>query len=153
LSNVTAIAAGEYHSLALKRDGSVVTWGDNSFSQSSVPAGLSNVLSVAAGYEHTLVVSAVSAATSTVTVASSVTYGSSTLVQLQLRDPQGTPLTHGGTIVTIGLGSGTSAGTLSSVLDVGNGTYQATFTATGVGTARTITATVNGQLVGTTLPA
>jgi trimeric autotransporter adhesin len=53
LSNVIAIAAdpwtGQSFSLALKRDGTVVAWGDNSFGQTSTPAGLSNVTAIAAG--------------------------------------------------------------------------------------------------------
>ena len=49
LSNVVAIGAGESHSLALKRDGTLLAWGDNSFGQTNVPTGLSNVLAIAAG--------------------------------------------------------------------------------------------------------
>jgi alpha-tubulin suppressor-like RCC1 family protein len=40
LSNVVAVAAGAYHSLALKADGTVVAWGDNTYGQRNVPAGL-----------------------------------------------------------------------------------------------------------------
>ena len=39
---MTAIAAGRYHSLALKSDGSVLAWGcgsGNDYGQCSVPAG------------------------------------------------------------------------------------------------------------------
>jgi hypothetical protein len=54
LSNVVAIAAGDYHSLAVKADGTVVGWGDNSQDQAQPPAGLSNVVAVAAGSGHTL---------------------------------------------------------------------------------------------------
>ncbi len=49
LSNVTAVAAGGAHSLALKIDGTVVAWGDNSVGQTDVPAGLTGVMAVAAG--------------------------------------------------------------------------------------------------------
>jgi hypothetical protein len=52
---VTAIAAGTNHSLALKSDGTVVAWGDNDSGQATVPAGLSGVVAIAAGYEHSLV--------------------------------------------------------------------------------------------------
>jgi len=48
LTNVVAIAAGARHSLALKEDGMVVAWGDNSFGQTNVPGGLSNVVAIAA---------------------------------------------------------------------------------------------------------
>jgi alpha-tubulin suppressor-like RCC1 family protein len=50
LTNVTAIAAGGGHTLALKRDGTVVAWGSNAtYGQANVPAGLSNVMAIAAG--------------------------------------------------------------------------------------------------------
>ncbi|MGO9202898.1 MAG: hypothetical protein ACLQM8_20445 [Limisphaerales bacterium] len=45
----TAIAAGGYHDLALKSDGTVVAWGGNDYGQLDVPAGLSAVVAVAAG--------------------------------------------------------------------------------------------------------
>jgi alpha-tubulin suppressor-like RCC1 family protein len=53
LSNVTAIAAGAEHTLALS-NGTVVAWGYNGSGQTSVPAGLTNVVAVAAGDEHSL---------------------------------------------------------------------------------------------------
>jgi alpha-tubulin suppressor-like RCC1 family protein len=58
LSNVTAIAAGEKHCLALKGDGTVVNWGKyrNDDVLAGVvmpfPAGLSNVIAIAAGDNH-----------------------------------------------------------------------------------------------------
>jgi alpha-tubulin suppressor-like RCC1 family protein len=45
---VTAIASGWYHSLALKRDGTVVSWGQNFSGQTNTPSGLSNVVAIAA---------------------------------------------------------------------------------------------------------
>jgi predicted secreted protein len=54
LGNVTAIAAGSYHTLALKNDGTVRAWGDNEQGQAMVPAGLSGVTAIAAGYYHTV---------------------------------------------------------------------------------------------------
>ena len=53
-----AIAAGEYHSLALKADGTVVAWGDNGYGQTTVPSGLSNVVAIAAGGYHSLALTA-----------------------------------------------------------------------------------------------
>jgi alpha-tubulin suppressor-like RCC1 family protein len=35
--------------MALKTDGTVVAWGENGFHQTDVPAGLSNVVAIAAG--------------------------------------------------------------------------------------------------------
>jgi alpha-tubulin suppressor-like RCC1 family protein len=48
-----AIAAGGNHSLALKTNGIVVGWGDNSYGQISVPT-LTDVTAIAAGYYHSL---------------------------------------------------------------------------------------------------
>src|SRR5216684_2698434 len=67
LSNVTAVAAGEEHSLALLANGTVMAWGDNhegqlgngSTSTSGVPVpvkGLSGVTAIAAGALHALAV-------------------------------------------------------------------------------------------------
>ena len=52
LSNVISIAAGIGYSMALKGDGTVVTWGErvvNDLYPVGVPAGLSNVVAIAAG--------------------------------------------------------------------------------------------------------
>jgi hypothetical protein len=61
LSGVTAIAAGTYHSLALKSDGTVVAWGcgtafgnSGDYGQCRVPSGLSGVTAIAAGFFHSL---------------------------------------------------------------------------------------------------
>ena len=64
-SNVTngtaAIAAGGWHYLALKTNGTVVAWGAGvgssqyvDYGQTSVPAGLTNVMQIAAGRLHSL---------------------------------------------------------------------------------------------------
>jgi hypothetical protein len=57
LTNTVAIAAGGWflspsHSLALRDDGTIVAWGDNSSGQADVPPGLSNVVAIAAGDGH-----------------------------------------------------------------------------------------------------
>lgn len=59
LTNVAAVAAGEFHNLVLKGDGSVGAWGANSVigittGQTAVPVGLSNVIAVAGGSRHSL---------------------------------------------------------------------------------------------------
>jgi hypothetical protein len=54
LSLVTAIAAGESHTVALKSDGTVLAWGDNFVGQTTIPAGLSPVKAIAAGEYHTV---------------------------------------------------------------------------------------------------
>src|SRR5580692_4663079 len=50
LTDVVAISAGDKYSLALRSDGTVVAWGNNTF----VPAGLSNVVAIATGYDFLL---------------------------------------------------------------------------------------------------
>jgi hypothetical protein len=55
LNQVTAVAAGNSFTLALKQDGSVQAWGDNSYGQTNVPAGAqSGVLAIAANSGHAL---------------------------------------------------------------------------------------------------
>ena len=56
LTNVTAIAGGGYHSLALQSDGTVVAWGGGPGGP-PVPAGLRNVTAIAAGSYHSLALS------------------------------------------------------------------------------------------------
>lgn len=51
-----SIAAGDLHSLALKADGSVVAWGDNSYGQTNVPASATNVIAIATECCHCLAI-------------------------------------------------------------------------------------------------
>ena len=57
-TNITAISAGAFHSLALEADGKVVgsIWSRDAdrYGEVDPPAGLSNVVAVAAGYRHSL---------------------------------------------------------------------------------------------------
>jgi alpha-tubulin suppressor-like RCC1 family protein len=48
------LAAGQFHNLALKKDGVVVAWGGNFDGQTTIPSGLSNVVAIAAGGHHSL---------------------------------------------------------------------------------------------------
>jgi alpha-tubulin suppressor-like RCC1 family protein len=59
---VKAIAAGQYHTVVVKGDGTVAAWGKNqyggggdNYGMGSVPTGLSGVTAVAAGDTHTVV--------------------------------------------------------------------------------------------------
>jgi len=48
LNDAIAVAAGGYHSLALRSNGTVVAWGANQYGQAAVPAGLTGVTAIAA---------------------------------------------------------------------------------------------------------
>jgi hypothetical protein len=52
VTNIIAIAAGGQHYLALRADGTVIAWGNNSFGQISIPPGLNQVVAIAAGDYH-----------------------------------------------------------------------------------------------------
>jgi hypothetical protein len=54
LRNVVAISLGAQFALALKSDGTVVAWGDNSKGQCNVPSGLGGVIAISAGGSHAL---------------------------------------------------------------------------------------------------
>jgi alpha-tubulin suppressor-like RCC1 family protein len=49
LTNISQLAAGSHHSLALRTNGSVVAWGFNSEGQCNVPASATNITAIAAG--------------------------------------------------------------------------------------------------------
>lgn len=52
LTNIVAVAARELHTVGLRVDGTVVSWGEAS--RTNVPPGLSNVVAVAAGGVHSV---------------------------------------------------------------------------------------------------
>jgi len=54
LTDIIAIAAGSFHNLALRSDGTVVAWGTNYHGQCDVPSDLSGVVAIAAGDAHSL---------------------------------------------------------------------------------------------------
>ena len=56
LTNVVAIAAGSFFSMALRANGTVVVWGSSSFGLTNVPAHLTNVIAIAAGGSSCLAV-------------------------------------------------------------------------------------------------
>ncbi len=52
-NNYVAIAAGGYHSVALRSDGSIEAWGNNVYGQRNAPTG-TNYVAIAAGNRHSL---------------------------------------------------------------------------------------------------
>ncbi len=73
--------------------------------------------------------------------------GDSTTLTLTARDAAGNRFTSGGLTVVFTKGGGSSDGTISTVVDAGDGTYTATFVATTAGSPRTIGATIDGQAI------
>ncbi|PYJ03506.1 MAG: hypothetical protein DME25_12050, partial [Verrucomicrobia bacterium] len=61
-ANLVALAAGAWHSLALKANGTVLAWGDDSLGQTDLPSGahisVVPVVAIAAGGYHTLAIRA-----------------------------------------------------------------------------------------------
>ena len=58
LSGVRAIAAGDYHALALRSNGTVAVWGGNEYGQTNMPLGLTDVVAIAAGSAHSVALKA-----------------------------------------------------------------------------------------------
>lgn len=54
LSNITAIAAGQAFSLALRSNGTLVAWGYGECGQTATPFGSNQVVSIAAGTSHAI---------------------------------------------------------------------------------------------------
>jgi alpha-tubulin suppressor-like RCC1 family protein len=55
LTNVVAVAAGQYHSMVLLDDATALVWGGVGSSQTNIPQGLSGVIAIACGLSHNLV--------------------------------------------------------------------------------------------------
>ena len=49
-----ALSAGDHHSLVLRANGTVVGWGGNDETQTSIPATVTNLIAVSAGFGHNL---------------------------------------------------------------------------------------------------
>jgi alpha-tubulin suppressor-like RCC1 family protein len=77
LTEVVAIAATEFHSLALKKDGTVVGWGWNKYGQSTAPKVLSRVSAIAACGTQSLALYGDISASAVITASSSPEAGGS----------------------------------------------------------------------------
>lgn len=55
LKKIKAISVYKDHVLALKYDGTVIGWGDNSYGQMNIPDSLNHVIAISAGDRHSLV--------------------------------------------------------------------------------------------------
>lgn len=53
-TNLVAVSAGPFHSLARRLDGTVVAWGNSAYNKTNVPVGLNNVVQVAAGLSSSI---------------------------------------------------------------------------------------------------
>jgi len=56
LEDVVSIAGGDYHSLALRRDGTLVAWGYNGDGQTTVPTNALRFVAIASGAAHNLAI-------------------------------------------------------------------------------------------------
>ena len=54
LGGIMAVAAGDYHGLAIRDNGTVVGWGYNEYRQATAPSGLTGVVAIAAGNAHSI---------------------------------------------------------------------------------------------------
>ncbi len=54
LKDIVAIADGETHTVALRSNGKVVSWGNDSYGQTDVPTNLNSVVAISAGFVHSL---------------------------------------------------------------------------------------------------
>jgi len=48
------VAAGKYHTVALKSDGTLAAWGNNVYGQTTIPIGLTGITAIAVGDFHTV---------------------------------------------------------------------------------------------------
>ena len=108
LTSLVAVAAGSFHTLALRADGTVVGWGSNSSNQLNIPGGLMNVVAIAAGEAHSLalrsdrtVVAWGSNSSGQVTVPAAAT----NVVSIAAGDAHSVALRADGTVVAWGLNS------------------------------------------------
>lgn len=94
-----------------------------------------------------------SPATSALTVSrDTIAANEASTLTLRTRDAYGNDRVSGGYTASFSASGGTSGGVLSAATDHGDGTYSATFTGVTAGTARTMSAAIDGQPITTPLP-
>lgn len=102
VTNVIAISSGWGHGLALRRDGSVVGWGDNGSGQRGILNLTTSAVAVAAGFEFSLALNA----DGTVVYAGKIGYGQvgglSNVVVLAAGNDHAVALKADGTVVSWG---------------------------------------------------
>ena len=103
LTNATAVVANAYENLALKDDGTVAVWGN---AGTNVPAGLSNAVEVADGYQNQRVVLRKDGTVATLggsVVFSILVTGLSNIVATEMDTSGGTFLLPDGSVTRIGI--------------------------------------------------
>ena len=154
-SHAGGVSTGTFSPVVDNGDGTHSSTFSGVFSGSptTIQATLDGLNVTSALPEITVAPGSISMSTSSVTVSSNlVAAGSSTNISMTTRDSFGNLISTGGRTVQLQLGSGTSSGSISSVTDLGNGTYTATFTAATSGSPVSINAQVDGENVTSTSP-
>jgi hypothetical protein len=100
--------------MALRADGTVAVWGDNSYGQTNVPAGLSNVVAIAAGGYQCLVLKADGTALSWGYL-STVPAGLSNVVAIAAGDYANLLLLDDGTVAAVGTSVPTGLSNVTAV--------------------------------------
>ncbi|MGD0649781.1 MAG: fibronectin type III domain-containing protein [Verrucomicrobiia bacterium] len=117
---VIAIAAGDFHALALKSDGTVVGWGNSYYA--TPPAGLSNVVAISAQYEHSLVLKSDGTVTNWGYGPPTPPAGLSNVIAIAAGSYHDLALKANGTVVSWGSAQTPPAG-LSNVVAIAAGNY------------------------------
>jgi len=125
----TAIAAGGGHSLALKADGAIVAWGDNSAGQSMVPGDLGGVIAIAGGGNQSLALKADGTVVAwgrvlsgSIYLPESVPTGLSGVIAIVAGETHSLALKADGTVVAWGYPNDVPSG-LSGVIAIAAGAY------------------------------
>jgi hypothetical protein len=146
LDNVVAIAAGGFHALALKSNGTVVAWGSETGRKTTVPDGLPRVVAIAASQQASFALSGTAFSVSQQPQPQSVLAGAAT--QLKVEAQAGAPIAYqwrkNGVIIP---NATTATLTFAATAPADSGSYDVIFTVAGntfsSATAQVIIATGN----------